>query len=153
MARRGGVEVADWTVDWTVRVRFPVYHYRVWAIWLQGGKRRLRMSRCPFRGRFGKLKSPSCPWRWMPGSRSKIGKWTSVLSLHSRNIIKSDVNHNQTTHQISLFYRLLSFLQTRGDRRRGLVSIEFGTVFDHWMALSRRTASCFQKPRAVRGFS
>ena len=30
-ARRGGVEVAGWTVDRKTRVRFPVYLHRVWA--------------------------------------------------------------------------------------------------------------------------
>ena len=35
--------------------------------------RRLKTSRCPCRGRLCTLKSPSCPWRWVPGSRSKFG--------------------------------------------------------------------------------
>ena len=35
--RRGGVEVAGWTVDRKTRVRFPAYPHRVWALWWQGG--------------------------------------------------------------------------------------------------------------------
>ena len=34
-ARRVGVEVAGWTLDRTIRVRFPAYPHRVWAIWWQ----------------------------------------------------------------------------------------------------------------------
>ena len=60
-ARRGGAEVAGWTSDrkirvWfprKIRVRFPAYPHRVWALWWQGGKRRLRTSRCPCRGKLG----------------------------------------------------------------------------------------------------
>ena len=37
VARRGGVEVAGWTVDRKTQVRFPAYPHRVWAIWWQGG--------------------------------------------------------------------------------------------------------------------
>ena len=50
LARRGGAEVAGWTLDRKIRVRFPAYPHRVWALWWQGGKRRLRTSRCPCRG-------------------------------------------------------------------------------------------------------
>ena len=32
VARRGGVEVAGWTVDRKTRVRFPAYPHRVWAL-------------------------------------------------------------------------------------------------------------------------
>ena len=70
-ACRSDVEVAGWTVDQKTRVRFPAYPHRVWAFWWQGGKRRLRTSWCPYRDRLDTLKTPSCPWRWMPGSRSK----------------------------------------------------------------------------------
>ena len=31
MARHGGAEVADWTLDRKIRVRFPAYPHRVWA--------------------------------------------------------------------------------------------------------------------------
>ena len=31
-ARRGGVEVAGWTLDRKIRVRFPAYPHRVWAL-------------------------------------------------------------------------------------------------------------------------
>ena len=95
-ARRGGVEVAGWTVDRKIQVRFPPYPNCVWALWWQGGKRRLRASRCPCRGRLGTLKTPSCPWRWVPGSRSKFGKWTTVPSLYSWNIAECDVKPQPT---------------------------------------------------------
>ena len=94
-ARRGGEEVAGWTVDRTIRVRFPAYPHRVWALWWQGGKRRLRTSRCPCLGRLGTLKTPSCPWRWVPGSRSKFGNWTNVPSLYGWNIAECDVKPQQ----------------------------------------------------------
>ena len=32
MARRGGAEVAGWTLDRKIRVRFPAYPHRVWAL-------------------------------------------------------------------------------------------------------------------------
>ena len=32
LARHGGVEVADWTVDRTIRVRILAYPDRVWAL-------------------------------------------------------------------------------------------------------------------------
>ena len=31
LARRGGAEVAGWTLDGKIRVRFPAYPHRVWA--------------------------------------------------------------------------------------------------------------------------
>ena len=99
-ARRGGVEVAGWTWDRTIRVRFPAYPHRVWALWWQGGKRRLRTSWCPCRGRLGTLKTPSYPWRWVPGSRTKFGNWTSVPSLYSWNIAECDVKP-QSTNQLT----------------------------------------------------
>ena len=83
-ACRGGVEVAGWTLDLEVRVWFPAYPHCMWAFWWQGDKERLRTSWCPFR--LGMLKNPSCPWRWVPGSRSKFGNRTSVLSLYRWNI-------------------------------------------------------------------
>ena len=70
-ARRGGAEVADWTLDRKIRVRFPAYPHRVWALWWQGGKRRLRTSRCPCRSRLGTLKTHSCPWRGSYGERTQ----------------------------------------------------------------------------------
>ena len=96
-----GVEVAGWTLDRKIRVRFPAYPHRVWALWWQGGKRCLRTSRCPCRGRLGTLNSPSCPWRWVPGSRSKFGNWTTVPSLYSWNIAECDVKLQPTNqHRI-----------------------------------------------------
>ena len=32
IARRGGAEVEGWTLDRTIRVRFPAYPHCVWAI-------------------------------------------------------------------------------------------------------------------------
>ena len=98
VARRGGAEVAaGWTLDRRLLVRFSAYPHRVGALWLQGGKRRLRTSRCPCRGRLGMLKAPSFPWRWVPGSRSKFENWTSVPSLYSWNIAECDVKPQSTT--------------------------------------------------------
>ena len=71
-ARRGGAEVAGWTLDREIRVRFPAYPHRVWALRWQGGKRRLRTSRCPCRGRLGTLKTPSCPWRGCPAAGQNV---------------------------------------------------------------------------------
>ena len=95
-ARRGGVEVAGWTVDRMTRVRFPAYPHRVWALWWQGGRRRLRTSRYPCRGGLGTLKTPSCPWCWVLGSRSKFRNWTTVPSLYIWNIAENDVKPQQT---------------------------------------------------------
>ena len=98
-SKTGGVEVAGWTVGRNTRVRFPAYPHRVWALWWQGGKRRLRKSRCPCQGRPGTLKTPSCPWRWVPGSRSKFGNLTTVPSLYSWNVAKCDVKPQPTNIQ------------------------------------------------------
>ena len=104
VARRGGV--ADWTVERTIRVQFLAYIHRVWALWWQGGKRRLRSPRYPCRGRLGTPKTPSCPWRWMPGSNSKFSNWTTVPSLYSWNIAECDVKPQPTgqpiCHQVCL---------------------------------------------------
>ena len=97
VARRDGAEVAGWTLDRKIRVRFPPYPHRVWALWWQGDRRRPRMSRCPCRGRLGTLKTPSCPSRWVPGSRSKCVNWTSVPSLYSWNIAECDVKPQSST--------------------------------------------------------
>ena len=32
LAGRGGAEVARWTLDRKIRVRFPAYPHRVWAL-------------------------------------------------------------------------------------------------------------------------
>ena len=94
-ARRGGAEVAGWTLDRKIRVRFPAYPHRVWALWWQGGKRRLRTSRCPCRGRLGTLKTPSCPWRGCPAAGQNLE--TGHLSRHYIAEISLNVtlNHNQ----------------------------------------------------------
>ena len=98
VARRGGVEVAGWTLDRKIRVRFPAYPHRVWALWWQGGKRRLRTSRCPCRGRLGTLKTPSCPWRGCPAAGQNLE--TGHLSRHYIAEISLNVtlNHNQQQH-------------------------------------------------------
>ena len=44
-ARRGGVEVAGWTVNRENWARFLAYPQRVWVLRLQGGEWRLRTSR------------------------------------------------------------------------------------------------------------
>ena len=85
-----GVEVAGWTVDREMRVFLPANHHRLWALWWQGGKRRPRTSQCQRQGRLGTLKTPSCPWRLVLGSRSKCGNWTNVLSRYSWNIAEYD---------------------------------------------------------------
>ena len=71
-ARSGGTEVAGWTLDRKIRVRFPAYLHRVWALWWQGGKRRLRTSQYPCRGRLGALKTPGCPWRGCPAAGQNL---------------------------------------------------------------------------------
>ena len=96
-ARRGGTEVAGWTLDRKIRVRFPAYPHRVWALWWQGGKRRLRTSRCPCRGRLGTLKTPSCPWRGCPVAGQNLE--TGHLSRHyiaeiSLNVTLTTINNN-----------------------------------------------------------
>ena len=99
LARRGGAEVAGWTLDRKIRVRFPAYPHRVWAFWWQGGKRRLRTSRCPCRGRLGTLKTPSCPWRGCPAAGQNLE--TGHLSRHYIAEISLNVtlNHNQQTNK------------------------------------------------------
>ena len=98
-ARRGGAEVAGWTLDRKIRVRFPAYPHRVWALWWQGGKRRLRTSRCPCRGRLGTLKTPSCPWRWCPAAGQNLE--TGHLSRHyiAEILLNVALNHNQQQQQ------------------------------------------------------
>ena len=100
-ARRGGAEVAGL---WIGRsgVRFPAYPHRVWALWWQGGKRRLRTSWCPCRGRLGMLKTPSCPWRGCPAAGQNLE--TGHLSRHYIAEISLNVtlNHNQQHNNLFL---------------------------------------------------
>ena len=100
MARRGGAEVAGWTLDWKIRVRFPAYPHRIWALLWQGGKRRLQTSRCPFRGRLGTLKTPSCLWRGCPAAGQNLE--TGHLSRHYIAEISLNVTlyHNQQQQQL-----------------------------------------------------
>ena len=94
-----GVEVACWTLNRTIRVRFPAYPHRAWALCWQGGKRSLRTSRYPCRGRLCTLKTPSCSWRWVPGRNLETG----YLPRHYIAEIPLNVtlNHNQPTNQPS----------------------------------------------------
>ena len=92
-------EVAGWTLDRKIRVRFPAYPSRVWALWWQGGKRRLRTSRWPCRGRRGTPKTPSCPWRGCPAAGQNLE--TGHLSRHYIAEISLNVtlNHKQQQQQ------------------------------------------------------
>ena len=81
-------------------VRFPTYPHRVWALWWQGGKRRLRTSHCPCCGRLGTLKTPSCPWCGCPAACQNL-KTGHVSSLYSWNIAECDVKP-QSTSTLSL---------------------------------------------------
>ena len=96
-ARRSGAEVTGWTLDRKIRVRFPAYPHRVWALWWQGGKRRLQTSRCPCRGRLGTLKTPSCPWRGCPAAGQNLE--TGHLSRHYIAEIPLNVTLNHNQHQ------------------------------------------------------
>ena len=98
-ARRGGAEVAGWTLDRKIRVRFPACPHRVWALWWQGGKRRLRTSRCPCRGRLGTIKTPSCPWRGCPAAGQNLE--TGHMSRHyiAEILLNVTLNHKQQKQQ------------------------------------------------------
>ena len=67
--------------------------------------RRLKTSAnvpVPCRGRLNMLKIPSCPWHWVPGSRSKFGNWTTVPSPYSWNIAECDVKPQPTNDLVAL---------------------------------------------------
>ena len=106
-ARGDGIEVGGLTVHQTIRIRFPAYPNCVWALWWQGGKRRLRTSQCPCQGWLGRLKTPSCSWRWVPGSRSKFGNWTIVPSLYSWKITECDIKPQPTNQSTKFGGRVL----------------------------------------------
>ena len=84
-------------MDREIRVLFPAYPHCVWAFWWQGGKRLLWTSRCLCRGRLSTLKTPCCPWHWVPGSRLEFWNGNNVPSLYSLNIAVV-LNRNQTTN-------------------------------------------------------
>ena len=67
--------------------------------------RRKKTSRCPCLVRLGMLKTPSCPWRWVPGSRSKFGNWTTVPSLYSWNIAECDIKPQPTNQPSNKMWR------------------------------------------------
>ena len=97
ITRRGGAEVAGWTLDRKIRVRFPAYPHRAWALWWQGVKRPLRKSRCPCRGRLGTLKTPTCPWRGCPAAGQNLE--TGHLSRHYIAEISLNETLNLNQHQ------------------------------------------------------
>ena len=77
---------------------------------------------CPG-ARLGTLKTPSCLWYWVPGSRSKFSNWTTVPSLYSGNIADWKVKPQPTNHHyivhpstISHLYRQIcpTFCRGRG---------------------------------------
>ena len=113
----GRLEVAGWTLDRKIRVRFPAYPHRVWALWWQGGKRRLRTSRCRCRGRLGTLKTPSCPWRGCPAAGQNLD--TGHLSRHYIAEISLNVtlNHNQQQQQLPFKRRIFP-------SRRNFISLQ-----------------------------
>ena len=83
-----------------------------WALRWQGcWKGRIRTSRCPCRDSICTLKTSSYPCHIVPGSRSKFGIWTTVLSLYSCNIAKCDVKP-QPTNQLETI-NLLSYSNSR----------------------------------------
>ena len=84
-----------------IRVRFPAYLHRVWALWWQGGKRRLRTSRCPCRGRLGTLKTPSCPWRGCPTAGQNLETGHLSRQYIAEISLNVTLNHKQQ-HRISL---------------------------------------------------
>ena len=89
-------------LDRKIRVRFPAYPHRVWALWWQGGKRRLRTSRCPCRCRLGTLKTPSCPWRGCPPTGQNLE--TGHLSRHYIAEISLNVTLNHIQRQNNVDY-------------------------------------------------
>ena len=58
-----------------------------------------RLKTC--RDRLGTLKTPICPWRWVPGSRQNLE--TRQLSRHyiAEILLNVALNHNQPTNQPS----------------------------------------------------
>ena len=98
LARRGGVEIAGWTLDRKIRFRFPAYPHRVWALWWHGGKD--VFGRPGARVGVGSArKTPSCLWRGCPaaGQNLEFGH----LSRHFIAEISLNVtlNHNQQQKQ------------------------------------------------------
>ena len=125
-ARCSGAEVAGWTLDRKIRVRFPAHPHRVWALWWQGGKRRLLTSRCPCRGRRSTLKTPSCPWRGCPAAGQNLE--TGHLSRHYIADISLNVTLNHNQHQHKTESDLFLFLLPQMRRYLNVASDENGFV-------------------------
>ena len=138
IARRSGAEVAGWTLDRKIRVRFPAYPHRVWALWWQWGKRRLRTSRCPCRGRLGTLKTPSCPWRGCPEAGQNLE--TGHLSRHYIAEISLNVtlNHNQQQQQNNVV-----FIRTFFTNRLSFKCMHFSMhKYEEWEDWSQKLGDC-----------
>ena len=100
-AHRGGAEVAGLTLDQKIRVRFPAYPHRVWALWWQGGKRGLRTFQCPCRGRLGTLKTLSCPWRGCPAAGQNLETWHLSRHYIAEISLNVTLNHNRQQQQLT----------------------------------------------------
>ena len=143
LARRGCAEVAGWTLDRKIRVRFPANPHRVWALWWQGGKRRLRTSRCPCRDRLGTLKTPSCPWRGCPAAGQHLE--TGHLSRHYIAEISLNVtlNHNQQQQQLIILHLLLQLSKTMlWITVKLLLAIVMSIIFGPFKILPRSSKNC-----------
>ena len=95
LARRGGAEVAGWTVDRKIRVWFSAYPHRVLALLWQGGKRRLRASLCRCRVGSARYRPLAAHGIGCPAAGQNLE--TGQLSRHYVVEISLNVtlNHNQ----------------------------------------------------------
>ena len=89
------LKIAFWTCCHFEQCFYP---HRVWALLWQGGKRHLRTSQCPCRGRLGTLKTPSCPWRGCPAASQNLE--TGHLSRHFIAEISLNVTLNHKQQQL-----------------------------------------------------
>ena len=113
IAHCGGIEVADWTVDREIRVWFLEYSCPVCSLMARRPKTSSDFLG-PCQGMLGKLKTPSCPWLWVPGSRSKFGNCTSFRSLYSWNIAKCAVKPKPTDKPSYSYLNLILVLHNYG---------------------------------------
>ena len=75
--------------------------------------RRLKTSSddlVPACGWLGMLKTPSWPWRWVPGSRSKFENWTTVPSLYSWYRAECNVKSQPTNDRLTCACKMLTRL-------------------------------------------